>query len=298
MGSFIRPVVRALIPLSVRQHLWKYTQFGQLLKQWRYEHTYRGEVIERDGLRFRLHPHEQVSRHIYVEHNYGKAVVEILLRAAPHFRSFVDCGANIGAVSVPFTRSSNLSTLAIEPVGINAALLRENIAMNGLTDRITVVQAALGEERGRQSIFLSQNNLGDNRMWNGEERRDTTEEVEVLLLDDLLDKYPSLKPPFLIKIDVQGYEYKVFSGARRLMSQPCCILAEFWPKGLAGAGCRLADYAALLRAARLDAYEIISAQSALRPVDSFEKLAARFPGDGYCDLILTNRKLDQIGLAG
>ena len=49
--------------------------------------------------------------------------------------------------------------------------------------------------------------------------------VPVMTLDALVSEL-DLKPPFLIKMDVQGAEAKVLRGARRVLTETLAIISE------------------------------------------------------------------------
>ena len=166
--------------------------------------------------------------------------------------------------------------------------------MNGLAGRVDVCQFAAGEVAGALNIYLSETNKGDHRLWCPQESR-PSEQVQVVPLDDLVARYPSIQPPVLLKIDVQGFEFKVLSGARRVLLEPCLILAEFWPAGLAATGCELLQFEALLASRNMSIFELQSGR--LKPVSSLQGLAPGFTGDNFCDLVITNMDLPEAGLA-
>lgn len=57
----------------------------------------------------------------------------------------VDAGAHIGAATIALALDNpELRVVAIEPVPPNVELLRENVAANGLTERVTILPAAIG----------------------------------------------------------------------------------------------------------------------------------------------------------
>jgi FkbM family methyltransferase len=73
----------------------------------------------------------------------------------------VDVGANIGTSAIPFARSTDCQVVAIEPVPELQAMLRRNIANNGLTDRIQPVAAAIvSGRRKRVRMALPPENSG------------------------------------------------------------------------------------------------------------------------------------------
>ena len=61
---------------------------------------------------------------------------------------FVDVGANVGSYTVLAAAVCGARTLAIEPDPDSADGLRDNIRLNKLADRVTVLQAALGDRDG------------------------------------------------------------------------------------------------------------------------------------------------------
>ena len=107
------------------------------------------------------------------------------------------------------------------------------------------------------------------------------------------------QPPYLIKIDVQGYEAKVLASASALLQKPCLIIAEFWPYGLRVAGSPISEFAALVAEHNLTVYEISEERVALRRADLADVGRAlsdqRF--DDSRDLVLTNMPLHLTGLS-
>lgn len=90
--------------------------------------TYRLETSDWNTVASVMLPHDE----------YGLAELDLSGRAA-------DVGAHIGAVTVALLRDNpSLHVTAIEPVPDNAALLRENVAQNGVGDRCEVMEAAVG----------------------------------------------------------------------------------------------------------------------------------------------------------
>ncbi|MEO2169882.1 MAG: FkbM family methyltransferase, partial [bacterium] len=62
--------------------------------------------------------------------------------------TLLDIGANIGLVTVPTTERTQCRTLAFEPDPRNAELLRRNVALHGLKERIDVHELALFSAAG------------------------------------------------------------------------------------------------------------------------------------------------------
>ncbi len=265
-----------------------------------YDEYYNGSVIEVDGYRFRLHRHEAVSRFFFMHRTFDRPVTEVLLRAARRCQTFIDIGANIGLITVPIACQSGKSTLAIEPVQTNFDLLSENVRLNGLTALVQVQQVALGEKPDTLNIYLSPNNAGDHRLTlHQTEHRDKVESVRVVPLDTCIQTTGLTTPPFLIKIDVQGYECQVLKGATNVLHAPCFVVSEFWPWGLAAAGSSPEEFEALRRSAALNVYEIVThAETKLQQLSDLTDLVGRIgpQWDEHADVVLTNIDLADMGL--
>jgi FkbM family methyltransferase len=158
-----------------------------------------------------------------------------------------DCGANIGWYTV-VTASLGASVVAFEPMPANAVLLRRNVELNELGDRVEVHQVGLGSRPGRAVLELSVANQGDHRMVAEPSGRKATVEVEIRTLDDIL----AGRRPDLIKLDTQGSEVAILTGGR-LGWAPVdgatapVIVLEFWPYGLQQCGASVDQLVEMLR---------------------------------------------------
>ena len=124
-----------------------------------------------------------------------------------------DIGGNIGYY--PLMELSLLSgtgrVIVIEPSPSNVALLRRNLALNGLSD-VELIGAAISDVAGRRNFFLSeQSNLGTfHPTGSGSETlTGATVEVETLTVPLLAERFG---PPDLLRMDVEGHEVEVLNG--------------------------------------------------------------------------------------
>ena len=115
--------------------------------------------------------------------------------------SVVDVGANIGYYALMARQSVGPEgrVVCFEPEPTNAAELRRNIAESGFTN-VTVVEAAVGGERGSAKLLLGLN--GTLATGEGEI------EVPVVTVDAAMTSRVDL-----IKVDVEGFEGHVLRGA-------------------------------------------------------------------------------------
>jgi FkbM family methyltransferase len=122
----------------------------------------------------------------------------------------VEAGANIGAHTVPIAKlvGERGAVHAFEPQRVIFQLLSANVGLNELL-HVRTYHAALGRERGTIRVpsldYRAENNFGGLSLkLSGE-----GEEVPLFTLDDF--SLPSLR---MIKVDVEGMETEVLSGAR------------------------------------------------------------------------------------
>lgn len=113
----------------------------------------------------------------------------------------VDLGAHIGSFTVPLAKKAGRSgrVLAIEANPDTFRLLESNVIQNGLDDRVTCINAAIGVEGQTGRFKVDEGNSGSNMVVLGEG------EVFLRGLGGILDK-AGFTGPNVIKIDIQGME--------------------------------------------------------------------------------------------
>lgn len=122
-------------------------------------------------------------------------------------RVIVDAGANVGLASIYFAnRFPGSRILAIEPDPGNFAMMKSNTAPY---PQITPIHAALWNECGHMEVFDS--GTGN---W-GKEVRSASEQsasnVRAVTVDHLMNEH-ALGGIDLLKVDIEGAEWEVFSG--------------------------------------------------------------------------------------
>jgi FkbM family methyltransferase len=158
--------------------------------------------------------------------------------------TIVEIGANIGSHTVEMlTRYGAGSVVAIEPHPENCELLRHNVLLNGVADRVTVLPLALSDHSGWVELELSRSNSGDHRVRvpgappAGAEAGRATIEVAAARFDSLVeDGRIDLGATDLIWMDAQGHEAHILRGANRVIGSSIPIIMEYWPYGLRRAG--------------------------------------------------------------
>lgn len=122
---------------------------------------------------------------------------------------FLDVGANIGAYSLLAASERGSQTFAFEPIPSTYELLQLNISKNNLSNKITAYNKGVGSKYDKL-LFTSE--LGaKNRIIVNSDSSKKLIEVDVVDIDTFLPEvWPSV-----IKIDVEGFEYKVLEGSRK-----------------------------------------------------------------------------------
>jgi FkbM family methyltransferase len=131
---------------------------------------------------------------------------------------FWDIGANIGFFSLIAARrvGGRGRVYAFEPVPRNAAAITRGARLNGL-DTIEVFVEAVGATNGRAKLLLARH-LGGAALASAGAPPDEcgATEVDIVTLDEVFAQR-RLRPPSLVKIDVEGAEIDVLRGMIRIL---------------------------------------------------------------------------------
>jgi FkbM family methyltransferase len=166
----------------------------------------------------------------------GRSELSTVRRAEAHLRKFgawrgstlVDVGANIGTTTVCGLVAGTFgSAVAIEPAPKNLRLLKANLALNDLLDRVTVVAAAAGDAEGEAFLQLSDHNVGAHQI------ADEGLPVRLVTIQSLAVDPDDVA---LLWMDVQGHEGHVLAGAGGLIDAGVPYVLEYYPNLLRKAG--------------------------------------------------------------
>ena len=209
-------------------------------------------AVERDGVRLFVGTEDRtLGRRLFVypgapERDIQQAFAALAMVPGgppPAGATVVEIGANIGSHTVQLlTGHAAGHVVAIEPHPRNCELLRQNLLVNGLSDRVTVVSMALSDHDGEVTLEQSATNSGDHRVRvpgaaTGPEARRPTITIPAARLDTLVAQ--GVVDPAatgLVWIDAQGHEAHILRGAGCLLGSEIPIVLEYWPYGLRRAG--------------------------------------------------------------
>jgi FkbM family methyltransferase len=175
------------------------------------------------------------------------AIEGLLGREAIAQTDLVDVGANIGTTTVPALLSHGFrSAVAIEPEPHNVLLLRLNVLLNDLEDRVTVLPVAASNEVGRSELVVNRSRGGkhwiatDRRRVNRKHRHeDGLLEVETVTLDHLAESgVLDADRTGLVWMDAEAHEGHILQGASALLSRGTPLVLEWNPVNLDRVGDR------------------------------------------------------------
>lgn len=130
---------------------------------------------------------------------------------------FYDVGANIGFMTLIASRlvGARGQVVAFEPLVENVELLERNVALNTVTNVVTV-QRALSSRSGHARMTVPGGSDAGTRAALDVSTHAVGPEVLVSALDDAITEL-GLRPPDLVKIDVEGAEADVVAGMEKTL---------------------------------------------------------------------------------
>jgi FkbM family methyltransferase len=165
----------------------------------------------------------------------------------------LDIGANVGYFTAHMSKLAGSSGLvhAFEPEPRNFSLLSSNVAANNLQN-VVLHHMALGDREDTGMLHISDFSGGMHRLYPSNCCGDATIEVPIRRLDSMF----SPGQISVIKIDVEGFEPFVLSGAQNLLEgQDVKIISEYCPPAMLEAGASLVKFLEQLTQWGFQAYE-------------------------------------------
>jgi FkbM family methyltransferase len=145
--------------------------------------------------------------------NYEKEDIDAFLRNLEKASLCLDIGANVGLYSC-LAANVGKKVIAIEPLPRNLELLHRNLTANGFTN-VEVLPIGLSGQSGSARLFGTGGCASFKAGWAGSSTR-LYQTITVSTLDSIVMGLSS-SGPFLIKLDVEGFELEVLSGAMQTL---------------------------------------------------------------------------------
>jgi FkbM family methyltransferase len=183
----------------------------------------------------------------------------------------VDVGANVGTITLPMARKVGAGgrVLAVEPASRVATLLARTIALNGLSDRVSLSRVAAASAEGAAQLNLSEVS-GHSSLLPLPGATDV-QPVRLARLDDLVPPGQAVR---LVKLDAEGAELDILRGMSRIVDESPSLICvvEFGAEHLRRAGVEVKDWVTAFSALG-HAYEIDETSSGLAPLRAVERMA-------------------------
>ena len=195
--------------------------------------------------------------------------LELFLDHIDQGMTVLDVGAHIGTYTTLAAqrvgRGGNV--VAVEPDPRNVATIRRNLALNGIEDRVEIIEAVAGDSGGTVRFFFDEaeatGTMGSR--WRDPVAESREVEVPSIRLDDELGELT----PDVVKIDVQGAEVATLQGMRKILERgtPSAVFVELNQAALERAGSESRELLAVLAEAGLKAFLIDEARRETTELD-------------------------------
>lgn len=198
-------------------------------------------VVGRRGLAWTVNgEHLKIDPSVrrFVPRQAEVALFEFLKNNIHPGQSVLDVGAFLGIYAVLVGRwvGTNGTVVCFEPTKANLPIIKRHLQFNGMTERVKVVEAAVGDRPGSAN-FLQYAEPYMNKIGESSDTSEysTISTVRVVTLDDVCAELDIV--PDWIRLDVQGLEFDVLKGARKLIESGrgrlrivVEIHSQFWPE--------------------------------------------------------------------
>ncbi|WP_437203121.1 FkbM family methyltransferase [Planctomicrobium sp. SH664] len=172
---------------------------------------------------FALDVRSDVFRRVVLTKGYESSLTQLCLKHLDPNRDVIDVGANVGFYSVLLAKAiaPQRKVLAFEPTQRALKRLRENLALNHVTN-VEIFNGVASNSEGTAEIKTIEgkeeySSLGATCHPDIAGERFVTESVVSRTLDTLVPE-KGINPGF-IKVDVEGAEHLVFSGALKVLKE-------------------------------------------------------------------------------
>jgi FkbM family methyltransferase len=172
--------------------------------------------VFRDGIKLNVDISDYVGHFIYF--GFPDSGIRKLLSLASDANTIIDAGANIGFTGLLLKANSpkESKVFAFEPDAYNFSQLRKNIALNP-EHPVHIINKGLGKTAGEFKLIIEdESNRGMNKISDNADGKFET--INVITLDEFAENN-DLKKIDLIKIDTEGFEFNIISGAKKTIEK-------------------------------------------------------------------------------
>ena len=188
------------------------------------------EKIHWRGVEIKVNPGAPPGYYIYFLNIYEEGEVGKLIELCKEQCIFADIGANIGLFSLAIAHACpQIKVFSFEPDRSIAGEFEKNLNLNKhLTNRIDIIKSAVADIEG--NLFFQRSKSFWDNGYPGSEGRISGSKTSYLVSSLRLDSFFLKKGrcPDVVKIDVEGAEYRVLKGMKGLFDKgyPKVIMVE------------------------------------------------------------------------
>jgi FkbM family methyltransferase len=197
------------------------------------------------GTKYLVDPHDLImTPQLVVYRQWEAELSRFFMRRVHRDLQFVDIGANFGyftyLVGAAVGPSGKGKVWAVEPNPKLVRLLRANALINWSMCPVDIHPVALGATEGIVQLCVPSDRAANGSLTRSADGHDETVDVPLRRLDDLVPAGTAID---LVKLDVEGHEYGVLSGARRVIAESprLEIVMEWSSRQMIAAGYPLED---------------------------------------------------------
>lgn len=173
---------------------------------------------KQNGLQFELDISDLVDWYVYF--GIKEEAQERLFSLCKKDATIIDVGTNIGKVLMNFSKlvGNNGKVIGFEPDSFNHQKCKKNLALNPIHN-VELFKLGLGNSDAELSMVVKdEHNRGMNRIVSQAAESEVSTTIKITTLDAVVKKLELTKID-LIKIDVEGFEFNVLSGAETTLQK-------------------------------------------------------------------------------
>jgi FkbM family methyltransferase len=181
--------------------------------------------IRRHGLTFDVDIREGIDLSLFLFGSFERDILNTNKSLASRDAIFIDVGANVGALTLPVADYLERGHVyAVEPTDFAFAKLRKNLDLNPrISSRVTPIQSFVASETATVSELVAYSSWpvtghDDKRQHPVHKGVPQTARCGQVTLDGLIEAH-HIEHVSLVKIDTNGHEFSVLSGATRCLEQ-------------------------------------------------------------------------------
>lgn len=201
----------------------------------------------------------------------------------------VEVGSNFGVHTLTMAKKvgENGKVYAFEANPYVSKYLKISLQMNNLEKIVTLYEKAAGEQEGESHLVFGSLNIGGGHLI--KEYSENAVKTHIVRLDDTID----IQKNDLLKIDAEGYEFKILMGAKKIIEaniSSIIMIIEWDQNLLKNQGTNIEDFIDFLKHYKLNLWKVgnqKAGQPALMPI-TYEELKNLSVGD----IVTSRQQLD------